>query len=201
MTAQIPDFLTVDELRYEIAGAVGTGLFHPKHVGIEPVMLATACYRGFICEYECRAGHLVLSALTVRAVLEYPEIEGVRPVKHEIFPGTALYALSKNVPFNGGLLCVANAIPGMTHRIIAPNPPAFRNAVEYEFREGAVIHRTDHSARLVVIRARLRARAKLMTWTKRLSRGAAQELDAIAWSFAPQYRDTAASRAAAGHDA
>lgn len=51
MTAQVPDTVEVDGVRYSIAGVSGTGLFDPKDHGVEPRPISTGCWRGFVCRY------------------------------------------------------------------------------------------------------------------------------------------------------
>lgn len=63
MTAQVPDSIEIDGVRYALTGHSGTGLFNPADHGIEPQVIHTGCWRGFICHYAVRGDALHLATL------------------------------------------------------------------------------------------------------------------------------------------
>lgn len=56
MTAQIPDTFLYKGERSQLIGLKREGLASPGQFGMEPVMLHTACYRGFYAMYELTDG-------------------------------------------------------------------------------------------------------------------------------------------------
>ena len=52
MMAQISDSVLDRKKPCTIAGINGSGLFDPAEHGIRPVMISTACWRGYHCAYE-----------------------------------------------------------------------------------------------------------------------------------------------------
>ena len=65
MTAQIGDTLVLNQLVYQLAELEGSGLFNPDEHGFEPVGFCSACWRGFVCEYEVIDERLFLTRLSI----------------------------------------------------------------------------------------------------------------------------------------
>jgi hypothetical protein len=111
MTAQISDSVHFEEQDYAITGVSGDGLFSPQAHGLEPQMMSTACWRGFVCWYRVENDQLQLQNLWIR--LEHtvenksekdPALFGIRP-KFEEREWCANYEnLHVPIAFTGGLL-------------------------------------------------------------------------------------------------
>ena len=63
MTAQIPDRVVYEGTRFDLVEVDGTGLFDPAEHGLQVRMIHTACWRGFICQYEVKRDKLLLTSL------------------------------------------------------------------------------------------------------------------------------------------
>ena len=81
MTKQIPDKVLYMGQEFILAGLKGTGLFTPRDFGISREMMgiATACYRGYFCRYECIDNRLFLIWLGIilEEDVELPSIAGI----------------------------------------------------------------------------------------------------------------------------
>lgn len=84
MTAQISDTIQYQGKDYELAGINGDGLFDPFEIGIKPVMLSTACYRGFYCRYKVQDAKLFLKDVTIQ--IEPPPRRRSTPENISVFP-------------------------------------------------------------------------------------------------------------------
>ena len=60
MTGQIADRFFYQHEQYQLVGMNGHGLPTPFEFGLQPVMMHTACYRGYYCDYTIRDEHLSL---------------------------------------------------------------------------------------------------------------------------------------------
>lgn len=65
MTAQFSDTVTYRDQPYDLAGVSGEGLFDPFDHGLAPVSWCTACWNGYVCQYEVADDRLRLDALLV----------------------------------------------------------------------------------------------------------------------------------------
>jgi hypothetical protein len=112
MTAQINDTCFHRKIDFAVAGISGSGLFDPATIGIEPVSMSTACWRGYVAHYSILAGELFLTSLhiglpqdaTIRARAgKGPELFGVLPTADR-FSGFLYEGFQSRVTFTGGLL-------------------------------------------------------------------------------------------------
>jgi hypothetical protein len=79
--------------------AKGSGLFDPAQVGIKPVGMTTACYRGFICNYEISDDTLFLAGLVVwGSSPSYPSIGGVAPTIDRSYSTFVSAAVEADIP-------------------------------------------------------------------------------------------------------
>jgi hypothetical protein len=63
MTTQIDDTCFHRKINFAIAGISGSGLFEPESIGIRPLSMCTACWRGYVAHYSIIEGVLVLTSL------------------------------------------------------------------------------------------------------------------------------------------
>lgn len=112
MTAQAMDQVRWRDRTWSLVGIDGEGLFEPTALGIQPRMLHTAAWRGYICTYAVEDDELRLQRLEIgfdqdthdRAVAgDPPTIGDATPVQQ----GTGYVWLYDDadlpVPFTGGL--------------------------------------------------------------------------------------------------
>ena len=63
MTGQVSEKVTCDGNPYCLVDTNAGLVFNPRHYGLEPIPISTACYRGFIGAYAIRDGQLFVDRL------------------------------------------------------------------------------------------------------------------------------------------
>ena len=81
MTAQISDTLKYQNQEYEILAIESKFPFKPQDHGFNPVMMHTACYRGYYCLYTIKNKKLFLSELTINQKEKLPTWHGIKPIQ------------------------------------------------------------------------------------------------------------------------
>jgi hypothetical protein len=155
VTAQIPDTVTFNGQRFAVAAVEGIGLFDPARVGIHPEVLSTACWRGFICDYEVVDAMLVLRHLEVGIGDDPPEIRSVSPSRTEL--GAWQYdGLNLTLDFTGRVL-IGNGDPSDRPYLHMGFLPAwfFAEVWDLTFDAGRLVGALDRSADVSKVRARL----------------------------------------------
>ncbi|WP_147341223.1 hypothetical protein [Actinomadura logoneensis] len=93
-----------EDRSYALAGQDGEGLFSPSALGLRPVPMSTACWRGHVCEYTVLGGELVLTGLEMRVEGEPPTVFGLAPVHREGARGPRYQGLREPMRFTGRLV-------------------------------------------------------------------------------------------------
>lgn len=177
MTAQIGDTIVHQGCEYELAGVNGDGLFDPKQVDLEVVMLSTACYDGFYCTYTIADEALLLTRLTVgfdendQLLAENGEgpiswgrlpqrdkYEAVdmMTLKSEMHWGDWYYAGFRHpIAFTGGLLIGAEFIREMYVPMGYHPAYKYRKVLELIFDEGRLVSQDDKSDEMADFRRQL----------------------------------------------
>jgi hypothetical protein len=153
MTAQIPDEVRFRGQRYAITAVEGTGLFSPDDHGLEPVMLSTAAWRGFVALYAVRHGRLFLDQLeTGRPPGPAPRLLGVKPRRTRSLRYERLRA---PMSFTGRLLVGArDEHVGYLNMGFYP-AWLYRRVWELRFTGGRLTRCRNRSAELATLRERL----------------------------------------------
>jgi hypothetical protein len=112
VTGQWLDLVHFDETLFDLSGARGKPLFEPAEFGLVPMMINTACFRGYVCTYAVRAGQLIVTELLVgeecllnkEKVTEHSLLCGIAP--QPSWPEGTLRFSGLDIPvaFSGGLL-------------------------------------------------------------------------------------------------
>ncbi|QSQ20431.1 hypothetical protein JY651_35015 [Pyxidicoccus parkwayensis] len=165
MTAQISDSFRYRDRGFRLTGVKGSGLFDPTRHGLQPQMMSTACYRGFICSYSVTDGGLFLEELCIG-------LSNVEKLKARHGRGMPLFgktprcsdethqqvmyeALHARVPFSGGLL-LANGFIRELYVHMGFHPAwKFQEVHELLFEEGVLLEEIDCSAAMARVRERL----------------------------------------------
>lgn len=162
MTAQVPDHLFYEDEQYAIVGVDGSGLLTPADFGLEPVMMSTACWRGFIADYAVDGERLILSALTVRTVDDqYPPLKGIAARSGGVMGGMRYEDLNTPVAFSGGLLIGRDFIHETYVHMGFHKPSQFRHVLEITCEAGRVLGVQDRSEQSAAHRARQRFEHRL----------------------------------------
>jgi hypothetical protein len=117
MTAQIPDMILINDKNYSIVGVNGGELFTPQSVGIEPVAIMSACWRGYVCKYKIIDNKLILDELQLSFGMDNmsgkkrefvpqvaPAINGVNPTGKHLSFSNIYEGINLHIPFTGGIL-------------------------------------------------------------------------------------------------
>ena len=153
LTRQTPDTVIYDNTKYALAGLKGTGLLKPTDLGITPCIMATFCYRGYICQYELIDENLYLKNMKVRTMEnQYPIVGAVSPTLSLGIVGH-YEDLNLFCKFSGGLILVRDALPRI--RSVTPNPPSFSTVIEMILNDGNLEQLIDHSKKMDELRSQI----------------------------------------------
>ena len=168
MTAQIPDTILINNKNYSIVGVNGGELFTPQSLGIEPVAIMSACWRGYFCQYNISDNKLILDELQLSFGIDdtsgsnrefvpqvAPPINGVNPMgKHPSF-SNIYEGLNFHIPFTGGILAGEGFI--QTLYVHMGFHPAWKYQTVYEliFEKGNVQELRDVSIAVEELRSKI----------------------------------------------
>jgi hypothetical protein len=184
MTAQISDVVIYRHKPHAIAGINGTGLFDPAEHGVKPVMISTACWRGYHCTYEVGDGSLLLTTVNIgldekdRALAERgegPLLFGKVPRRYtEHGHSTNLQTgevktswlssdfrcdgMREVVPFSGGLLLAYGFIRELYVHMGFHPAWKFREVHELIFEKGKVVKEADRPVEIADFREMISGR-------------------------------------------
>ncbi len=148
MTGQIADQFSYKEDNYDLIGLKGSNLFNPEEYGVFPIMASTACYRGFVAEYNITDKQLILNSLMLRSNEEkLNEINGVAAKKEEkVMMFNFLYEdLNLPIKFTGFILLGKDFINEMYVHMGYQRPIAYKIVIEFQFKEGELVTINDFS--------------------------------------------------------
>lgn len=163
MTAQINDSCFHRKIDYSIAGISGTGLFDPTDLGLRPLGLNTACWRGYVAGYSVVGDELLLSRLQIglegEDVQRAVELFGAH--KGKDFCGLVFQDLTRPVPFTGGLLLADGFIRELYVHMGFHPAWKYERVRELSFHEGRVIADEDRSEQMAGVREKIIATSPL----------------------------------------
>ena len=144
MTAQISDTFMFEGEEYSLIGIRGRDLASPEQFGMEPKMLNTACYRGFIATYEVAKEALYLRELTLREKDgNYLAIDGIQPEKEQY--QATYHDLNVVVPFTGKIRLAKGFIHDLYIHMGFQKPSAFETVLDLTLKDGRVVKILDRS--------------------------------------------------------
>jgi hypothetical protein len=157
VTAQAMDLVRWQDRTWSLVGIDGDGLFDPTALGIEPQMLHTAAWRGYICTYAVEDDELRLRRLEIgfdRATQERA-LTGEPPLIGDATParqGSGYVWIYDDadlpVPFTGGLRIGDGFIRELyVHMGFAP-AWKFEEVYELRFDAGRLVAAEDQSAEM-----------------------------------------------------
>jgi hypothetical protein len=185
MTAQISDTFRFRDKPRALAGINGSGLFDPAQHGIQPVMISTACWRGYYSAYEVADSALFLTEIhlglgegdtAAAARGEGPKLFGKVPRRYtehghrtNLRTGEVTTSwessdfrvggLREVVPFTGGLLLGDDFIEEMYVHMGYHPAYKFRVVHELVFDCGRLVEEHDRSAQMAEFREMLSSRS------------------------------------------
>lgn len=165
MTAQISDIVVWQGEEYGLCGANGEGLFDPTSVGLNPVGMCTACWRGYVCHYRVADERLLLGTLAVShgdaesgEMVPGPAVHGIEPVEGEgwmDFFNCVYEGLDLPVAYTGGLLLGSGFIEELYVHMGFHPAWKFEKATELIFADGRIEEARDLTARMAEVREKL----------------------------------------------
>ena len=145
-TAQIADTFIYKEKSYSLIGKTDGTLVHPHQFGMNPVMIHTACYRGFYATFELTEKSLLLKKLTLREKdRKYLPIRGVKPDINTEKHYATYTNLNIEVNFTGKIRLAKDFIKDLYIHMGYQKPTAFKTVLDITLREGKVVEIKDRS--------------------------------------------------------
>ena len=165
MTAQINDRFRYHDTEYSIVGISEGEIFNPAVFGLKPVMVSTACWRGFDLVFAISDSHLVLDELNVSHMEvgdDYesfygPILNGITPTGPEDEIGLDAFnahykGLNHRIEYTGGLLLAEGFIDKLyVHMGFHPGWK-YKNVTELVFENGELKREFDRSEKMAQIR-------------------------------------------------
>jgi len=163
MTAQFSDTVFYSGEAYSLAGVNGSGLFDPETQGLKPIGTCSACWRGYLCEYEVVENRLLLQRLQISIDKEAKALFGVAPEESEdeirIF-GADYKGLSRRVAYSGGLLIAKDFIHELYVHMGFHPAWKYEEVHELVFEKGRLVFQKDCSDRMHELRDALSKRRR-----------------------------------------
>jgi hypothetical protein len=147
---------------YALAGVNGDGLFSPESLGLTVRPLSTACWRGYVCDYEVSDGGLTLTGVDIGLCDESgsylyadsaPVLFGVRPGEDGHAGGVRYSGFGEPVDFTGGLLIGQGLVQG--HYVHMGFQAGWKYEILHEllFEQGRLVAEHDRSVTAAALRA------------------------------------------------
>ena len=165
MTGQVPDVVQVDGVDWMLVGIDGRGLFDPSDAGVHPMMLHTACWRGFINHYLITGGRMLLAWVEIGLTGEEEEqaragtgplIDGTRPIWQDDRRRWEYQFDERVVPFTGTLLLGRDLVREHYVHMGFQDIWKHEHVLAVELDEGRVLSLADHSDHFAKVRATMR---------------------------------------------
>jgi hypothetical protein len=154
MTRQAADWVFYKGEQYELLGISSGQLPMLKQFGLEPVGFSTACYRGYIAEYEISDDRLLLTRLAIEdANNHYPEIGGVKP-KLERGELPAYVGISEPMVIDGAMV-IGKDSPDHWQEFDIRGPHDYTVVLKLALKRGIVQSVTDISQQAAAIRSEM----------------------------------------------
>ena len=154
MTAQINDSVFHRKITFEIAASKGSGLFNPDDFGLKTQAVSSACWRGYVAEYEICDAVLCIRRLRISLAPAHPvpELYGKRPIRKM---GELTYnELAQKICFNGGLLLATGFVRELYVHMGFHPAWKYEHVRELIFKDGDLVYEEDKSEEVAAIRRR-----------------------------------------------
>ena len=153
MTAQINDTFRHAQEDWNIAASTGGAIFEPGWFGMAPMMIHTACYRGWYARYAIADNHLVLDQLTVNLPDQaYPDINGVSPAPAADRRERTYESVGLPLSYTGTLVLGRDFIRRMYVHMGYQRPFTYERVLAFNFQAGVPTVTRDLSAQMQALR-------------------------------------------------
>lgn len=145
-TGQISDTFIFKGNKYSLIGKTDGDLAHPKQFGMNPVMIHTACHRGFYTTYELTDESLILRELILREKDgNYLPISGIKPDTEKKKNKATYTGLNIKVNFTGKIRLAKDFIDELYIHMGFQKPTAFKTVLDIALKEGHIVEIKDRS--------------------------------------------------------
>ena len=161
MTAQRHDILLLEEASCAVVAIEREWPFHPRKHGLPLDPQCSSCCRGYVATYAVRSGFLLLDALALAG--DQPSA----PPWNDIYSPKAIFRASASeweyrnigvpIRYSGGIVIGFGLIGDLYRHMGFQRAHCFDTVTELGFDHGRLVHRTDHSASMALVRSRIRA--------------------------------------------
>lgn len=166
MTAQISDIIIYKEQEFALAECSCGEPFIPAEYGYFPVTASTACWRGYLAEYEIRDGYLILRRLFINNQLsdndeaqaeKPPLLFGVEAEESDkSFIGSWIFKdVDMPLPYSGRLVLAKKLLHGLYEHMGFHPPWKYEQVYEIIIESGKMISECDQSARMASVRSQM----------------------------------------------
>lgn len=166
MTAQVQDSLHYLGEQHVLAAFSEGEPFSPVIAGYRPVMASTACWRGYVCDYEVKAGHLRLRELwlnhqpgeaPVTRRVQPPDLNGVTASRDDksYFGDWHFSDVGLQLDYTGGLVIGRDFIRDLYVHMGFHPAWKYQHVFELEFDKGRLVQVRDASLEVARLRAHI----------------------------------------------
>jgi hypothetical protein len=184
MTAQINDAFRYRKKEYSLAGISEGDLFDISVLGLNPIGLSSACWRGYLAVFAVVESRLVLDTLHVSLVQRGegnklfadkvgPVVNGVAPSPArgdlKFFVNNSYEGLDYHLKYSGRLLLADGFIQGLYVHMGFHPAWKYETVIELVFDGGVLKEEFDRSERMAEIREMVRKSQETNSSTERPS--------------------------------
>src|SRR5262249_43099019 len=137
------------------------GLFDLRDLGLKPVAVCSACWRGFVSTYAVEGRRLLLDSVATSLAEPSPPLFGVSATRRDddsLIFGTVYERLDHPISYTGGLLLADGFIEDLYVHMGFHPAWKYREVHELIFREGVLEQEADRSAEMAEFRDDVRER-------------------------------------------
>lgn len=169
MTAQISDTFFYNNENWELIASTDEIKFDPRKYGLEPISPCTACWDGFVCDYEITKESLNLKTLyiclgwpgypgIIDESKEGPEYPVVMNTEATEVPEDSFsffdhcYNFNMPVKYTGKLMLGKDFMQEYYIHMGWQQAWAFKTVKEFEFKDGVLVNVVDYSDKVEKVR-------------------------------------------------
>ncbi|GAA0134923.1 hypothetical protein YSY43_17630 [Paenibacillus sp. YSY-4.3] len=157
MTAQISDEIIYQGHSYSLIGIEKEWPFDPKKHGFKPIMISTACWRGYYSKYAIVGMDLLLSEFTTGLEDDPPVWRDIRAKKVDRVGEAWTYNnVNLELDYSGGIIIARNFIREFYLHMGFHCPHCYEIVCELIFEKGKLVRVKDFNEKVKSIRERIR---------------------------------------------
>ena len=148
LTGQVADEFRVEGEIYSLVGVSGEGLYVPADFGMETFSSCTACWRGYVMQYDVVDAELLLVGMDLNTKNPVP-VNGMEPVSaDDSFLSYRYVDIGLKTPFTGTILLGREFIQERYVHMGFQSAESYREVIELVLENGDVLETRDLSAEM-----------------------------------------------------